>query len=219
MIFITVPFNEQLFSSRLSMVLIYTLLRLNVYPVLVAGWTSNSGYALIGGLRSVAQTISYEVSLALVFLFFFTLMGSLRTFDSVLQGPLGSKAWAFLPMVGVWLISCLAETNRTPFDFAEGESELVSGFNVEYGSLGFAVIFIAEYGMILFISLLFSYIFMGVRITAAALYLAVGAIRSAWVWVRTTFPRYRYDKLINLTWKVYLPSALSIFMYALVLNL
>jgi len=92
MIFITVPFNEQLFSSRLSMVLIYTLLRLNVYPVLVAGWTSNSGYALIGGLRSVAQTISYEVSLALVFLFFFTLMGSLRTFDSVLQGPLGSKA-------------------------------------------------------------------------------------------------------------------------------
>lgn len=215
LIYLTVPYQEQLFSSRLGLIFLYTLLRLNVYPVLLAGWISNSRYALIGGLRRVAQTISYEVRLALVFLFFFTLIGRFRLLESRLYETAWLKGIIFIPLVGVWLISCLAETNRTPFDFAEGESELVSGFNVEYGRLGFAVIFMAEYGIILFISFLFSYVFLSPDTVRGVLYLCVGRVAFIWVWVRTTFPRYRYDKLINLTWKVYLPVALLILWYAL----
>merc|ERR1712062_238596 len=106
---------------------------------------SNSKYALIGALRAVAQTVSYEVCLALILMFYLCLVGRIRII--------------LIPIVGIWLISCLAETNRTPFDFAEGESELVSGFNIEYGSLGFALIFMAEYARIIFISYIFSLIF------------------------------------------------------------
>lgn len=104
----------------------------------------------------------------------------------------------FLPISGIWLVSCLAETNRTPFDFAEGESELVSGFNIEYGRLGFALIFMAEYARIIIISLVFSLLFLSVGVNSIFMYLFVTTLISVWVWVRTTFPRYRYDKLMNL---------------------
>lgn len=100
--------------------------------------------------------------------------------------------------MGIWLISCLAETNRTPFDFAEGESELVSGFNIEYGRLGFALIFIAEYARIFIMGILFSFIFVSSSCLNVGVYIASVFLVGVWVWVRTTFPRYRYDKLINL---------------------
>jgi len=105
-------------------------------------------------------------------------------------------------------VSALAETNRTPFDFAEGESELVSGFNVEYGRVGFALIFIAEYARILFMGTVLRLIFFSANVGLGILYLHVGALVAAWVWARTTFPRYRYDKLIRLTWKIFLPVSL-----------
>jgi NADH-ubiquinone oxidoreductase chain 1 len=116
--------------------------------------------------------------------------------------------------LGIWLISCLAETNRTPFDFAEGESELVSGFNVEYGAVGFALIFIAEYARILFISSLFVFLFFSYSTKLLSSYFLVTLIVFFWVWARTTLPRYRYDLLINLTWKNYLPVVLFIAFYA-----
>merc|ERR1712184_187948 len=145
--FFLFPFKEINFSIRISVLFIYIILRINVYPVLFSGWASNRKYALLGRLRSVAQTVSYEVRLALILIFFLTLRIS--------------------------LISCVAETNRTPFDFAEGESELVSGFNIEYGSVGFALIFIAEYARIIFISVIFSLIFFSFRTNNVYLYLLI----------------------------------------------
>jgi NADH-ubiquinone oxidoreductase chain 1 len=117
------------------------------------------------------------------------------------------------------LISCIAETNRTPFDFAEGESELVSGFNIEYGSVMFALIFIAEYASIIFIRIIFSIFFFAKRSNYMLLYLISTIIMRIWVWVRTTLPRYRYDKLINLAWKIYLPIVLLILIYSLIIIL
>jgi NADH-ubiquinone oxidoreductase chain 1 len=158
-IYLRFPLKETLVSISLSLIIIYTVLRINVYPTLISGWRSNRIYAIIGAMRAVAQTISYEVRLAIVFLFYACLVKSLRFSGIRGVNDFFFKINIFLPLVGVWLISCLAETNRTPFDFAEGESELVSGFNIEYGAVGFALIFMAEYAIIFFISIFFVFIF------------------------------------------------------------
>merc|ERR1712243_56703 len=139
------PFKESTVSIRLSVIFIYIIISMNVYPVLISGWSSNRKHALLGSLRSVAQTVSYEVRLALILIFYLIISFSLRI--------------KFISYINILLISCLAETNRTPFDFAEGESELVSGFNIEYGRLGFALIFMAEYASIFLIGLIFSFLF------------------------------------------------------------
>jgi len=215
--YVTVPLKEQSISISFGLVLLYIILSLNIYPTLLSGWASNSKYALVGALRRVAQTVSYEVSLALIFLFYFILTASFRLTSATYLNTLWAKFFLFLPLVGIWLVSCLAETNRTPFDFAEGESELVSGFNVEYGRVGFAVIFIAEYGRILFISLFFRFIFLTSSSSSLTPYLGTGAVAFIWVWVRTTLPRYRYDKLMALTWKQFLPMALLLCIYSFAL--
>ena len=206
--FFLFPFKEINFSIRISVLFIYIILRINVYPVLFSGWASNRKYALLGRLRSVAQTVSYEVSLALILIFYLTILISLNL--NMISGLnfYWYKFFIFLPIIGIWLISCVAETNRTPFDFAEGESELVSGFNIEYGSVGFALIFIAEYARIIFISVIFSLMFFSFRTNNVYLYLLITFLVMVWIWARTTFPRYRYDKLINLAWKIYLPVTL-----------
>jgi len=203
------PFKESSISIRLSVIFIYIIIRINVYPVLISGWSSNRKYALLGSLRSVAQTVSYEVRLALILIFYLTIRFCLRLKIISYLNIFWVKWIIFTPIVGIWLISCLAETNRTPFDFAEGESELVSGFNIEYGSLGFALIFIAEYARIIFISYIFSLIFVS-QSKRIILYIRITVIVRVWIWFRTTFPRYRYDKLINLAWKVYLPMVIFI---------
>lgn len=190
-----------------SAVLLLVILRLNLYPLLIAGWASNRKYALVGAMRGVAQTISYEISLALL------LLRVLRVFQGYeLSRVLGEATPVTLgliasPLVVLWLISCVAETNRTPFDFAEGESELVSGFNVEYAGGGFALIFMAEYARILFLSLLTVLVAAGGGVGAAHIGGIVG-LAFFWVWLRATLPRYRYDLLINLAWKRLLPAAL-----------
>ena len=194
-----------IFSIRISLIFVYIILRINVYPVLFSGWASNRKYALLGRLRSVAQTVSYEVRLALILIFFLTLRISLRIFIIIKLNYFWYKFFIFIPIVGIWLISCVAETNRTPFDFAEGESELVSGFNIEYGRVGFALIFMAEYARIIIIRFLFSLLFISNSTNNVILYVSMRRLVFVWVWVRTTFPRYRYDKLINLAWKTYLP--------------
>jgi len=160
-VLVVFPFHTVAVGFELSVLFFLCCLSLGVYSVLGAGWSSNSTYALLGGLRAVAQTISYEVSLALILLsFIFLVEGYDLCLFSVYQEYLWFVFISF-PLMLSWFASCLAETNRTPFDFAEGESELVSGFNVEYGSGGFALIFMAEYGSILFMGILFSIIFLG----------------------------------------------------------
>lgn len=173
-------------------------LRLGVYSVIVAGWSSNCKYSLLGRLRAVAQTISYEVRLALILLSFIILLGG---FSLELFRKYQNTRWFLfisLPLRLVWFSSCLAETNRTPFDFAEGESELVSGFNTEYRRGGFALIFIAEYARILFMRVLFVIIFLGRGLYRVLFYLKSIGIAFVFVWVRGTLPRFRYDKLIYL---------------------
>jgi len=199
------PIKEFFFPVTMSIIFLYIIIRINVYPVLISGWSSNSKYALLGSLRSVAQTVSYEVRLALILIFYLTLGRSLNLIYAAHINIYWMKFIIFIPLVGIWLISCLAETNRTPFDFAEGESELVSGFNIEYGRVGFALIFMAEYARIIIIRFLFSLLFISNSTNNVILYVSMRRLVFVWVWVRTTFPRYRYDKLINLAWKTYLP--------------
>merc|ERR1719509_444099 len=144
----------------ITVIFLYIILSINIYPVLISGWASNSKYALVGALRAVAQTVSYEVSLAVILIFYLCLCRSIR--------------------IMLCIISCLAETNRTPFDFAEGESELVSGFNIEYGRLGFALIFIAEYASIFFLSLIFSFFYSSSCLGLTTYFFTVVLVR---VWI------------------------------------
>lgn len=190
-------------------------LRLGVYTVILSGWSSNSNYSLLGGLRAVAQTISYEVSLALILLSRVILI---IDFNLVLLNYYQSYIWfifIILPLILCWFSSRLAEVNRTPFDFAEGERELVSGFNVEYRSGGFALIFLGEYSRILFIRLIFVLIYLGGYNLSFIFYLKLRFISFIFIWVRGTLPRYRYDKLIYLAWKCYLPFSLNFLLFLL----
>ena len=214
-----IPLKEHIFSVSVGALFFYIMIRINVYPTLISGWASNRKYALIGALRAIAQTVSYEVSLALIFIFYLVVRFSLNLFNLCTMNSIYFKGALFIPIMIIWLISCLAETNRTPFDFAEGESELVSGFNVEYGSLGFALLFIAEYARIVLISVLFAILFLSSRFLSIFIYMYATGLIFVWVWFRTTFPRYRYDKLINLAWKTYLPITLFILCYRILVAL
>lgn len=163
----------------------------------------------MGSLRAIVQTISYEVSLVLILLSLLFIIGS---FNLLYLNLFQESLWFifFFFFIGViWFVSSLAETNRTPFDFAEGESELVSGFNIEYGAGGFALIFLAEYARILFMRLLFSLLFLGSFFNSFFFFLKLNFIAFLFIWVRGAFPRYRYDKLIYMAWKSYLPISLN----------
>nr|QXP99771.1 NADH dehydrogenase subunit 1 [Melanoides tuberculata] len=186
---------------------------LNVYGTLLAGWASNSKYALLGSLRAIAQTISYEVSMALILLFPLFMVGS---FSFIEISEMQNKVWLvffMMPIAFLWFVTCIAETNRAPFDFAEGESELVSGFNIEYGSAGFALIFLAEYANILVMGLFSAVLFLGSSNLLTLqmdliLVLKISFFSFLFIWVRASFPRFRYDLLMSLTWKSFLPTAL-----------
>lgn len=191
------------------------VLRINVYPLIASGWSSNRSYRSIGALRGVAQTISYEVRFALIIIFFLLLGERLRLQGLIESNPYWVKIFIFFPLLVIWLIICVAETNRTPFDFAEGESELVSGFNIEYGGVGFALIFMAEYARIYFISTQLVLFFFVQALNLFAFYLMVTTLVFTWIWLRTTLPRYRYDLLINLAWGSYLPIILFLVLYSL----
>lgn len=207
-IWLCIPFLVKLYSFNLGVLFFFCCISFGVYIVILAGWSSNSAYALLGSLRSIAQTISYEVALVLILLSVLFLIGS---FNLIYFELYQKNLWfliLFFPIGIIWIISSLAETNRTPFDFAEGESELVSGFNVEYGAGGFALIFLAEYARILFIRMLFSILFLGSQVCSFFFFLKLNAIAFLFIWVRGALPRYRYDKLMNMAWKSYLPSVL-----------
>nr|CAH59795.1 NADH dehydrogenase subunit 1 [Zygaena bakhtiyari]CAH59819.1 NADH dehydrogenase subunit 1 [Zygaena rosinae brandti] len=213
MIWLLIPYYFNMISFNLGLMFFFCCTSLGVYSVMIAGWSSNSNYALLGGLRSVAQTISYEVSLVLI------MMSSIifiMDFNLMMFNEYQNMVWFFFLMIPLslcWFSSSLAETNRTPFDFAEGESELVSGFNVEYSSGGFALIFMAEYSSILFMSMFFSLMYLGGYNLSLIFYLKLVLISFLFIWVRGTLPRYRYDKLMYLAWKSYLPISLNFIIF------
>lgn len=206
-------FSQNVTLIKYSLIFFLFILRFNIYPLFLRGWSSNRKYAIIGRIRGISQTISYEISLALIIL---TFAISVKAFSltriSLINNIIFS--WClYLPLLVLWLISCVAETNRTPFDFSEGESELVSGFNVEYASVGFALLFIAEYGIILFLRALTRVL----RITYGinSLFSLILQIRLVffWIWLRATFPRFRYDKLMDIGWKINLPLRLTFLVF------
>nr|YP_010439972.1 NADH dehydrogenase subunit 1 [Mastax latefasciata]UTD45018.1 NADH dehydrogenase subunit 1 [Mastax latefasciata] len=209
MVWIVIPYLFILVSFNLGLMFFICVVSMGVYSVMIAGWSSNSNYALLGGLRAVAQTISYEVSLVLILMSFFLLIGSFNLLEFYYYQKLIWLLFLSFPLAMIWFVSCLAETNRTPFDFAEGESELVSGFNVEYSSGGFALIFMSEYSSILFMSMMFCVIFLGNNLVSVMFFLKVTFLSFCFIWVRGTLPRYRYDKLMYLTWKNFLPLSLN----------
>nr|YP_009351143.1 NADH dehydrogenase subunit 1 [Tumulitermes pastinator]AQP28656.1 NADH dehydrogenase subunit 1 [Tumulitermes pastinator] len=213
LVWLLVPYLSGFISFELGLLFFLACTSLGVYTVMIAGWSSNSGYSLLGGLRALAQTISYEVSLAFILLSFVILISSYNLAYFYFFQVYLWLVFLSLPLSFIWFISCLAETNRTPFDFAEGESELVSGFNVEYGSGGFALIFLAEYASILFMSLLFCILFLGSDLYSFFFYVKLTFVSFLFIWVRGTVPRFRYDKLMYLAWKSFLPLSLNYLLF------
>lgn len=201
---------------ELGILLIFALSSIGVYAILTSGWSSNSKYAFIGALRAAAQMISYEVSIGLIIISVILSSNSLNL-NQIIQSQ-SQGVWYLFPLLPAGLmffISCLAETNRAPFDLTEGESELVSGYNVEYSSMSFALFFLAEYSHIIFMSFLFVIMFLGGYTMlgydlSLVLFFKSCFIIFLFVWVRASFPRLRYDQLMFLLWKTYLPLSLSL---------
>nr|ALS46767.1 NADH dehydrogenase subunit 1 [Hypseleotris sp. HAxHB]WJQ22336.1 NADH dehydrogenase subunit 1 [Hypseleotris acropinna]WJQ22349.1 NADH dehydrogenase subunit 1 [Hypseleotris acropinna] len=216
------PLPHPVTDLNLSILFILALSSLAVYSILGSGWASNSKYALIGALRAVAQTISYEVSLGLILLsaVIFTGGFTLQTFTTAQESIwLLAPAW---PLAAMWYISTLAETNRAPFDLTEGESELVSGFNVEYAGGPFALFFLAEYANILLMNTLSATLFMGAshfptvpEMTTINLMFKATLLSVLFLWVRASYPRFRYDQLMHLIWKNFLPLTLALVIWHL----
>ncbi|OUS15027.1 NADH-quinone oxidoreductase subunit H [Rhodospirillales bacterium 47_12_T64] len=222
-----IPFGEGLVISDINVGILYlfAISSLGVYGVIMAGWASNSKYPFIGALRSAAQMVSYEVSMGLVIITVLMCVGSLNLSDIVMaqKGEYGMFNWyAFplLPMFVVFFISILAETNRSPFDLPEGESELVAGFMVEYSSMSFALFFLGEYANMILMSAMAAILFLGGWLPPVDIApfnwvpgpvwfsLKIAFVLFCFLWVRATFPRFRYDQLMRLGWKVFLPFTL-----------
>nr|YP_010976223.1 NADH dehydrogenase subunit 1 [Notropis percobromus]WNN67306.1 NADH dehydrogenase subunit 1 [Notropis percobromus]WNX94740.1 NADH dehydrogenase subunit 1 [Notropis percobromus]WNX94779.1 NADH dehydrogenase subunit 1 [Notropis percobromus] len=215
-----IPMPHPVINLNLGVLFILALSSLAVYSILGSGWASNSKYALIGALRAVAQTISYEVSLGLILLSVIVFSGgyTLQTFNTAQESIwLLVPAW---PLAAMWYISTLAETNRAPFDLTEGESELVSGFNVEYAGGPFALFFLAEYANILLMNTLSAVLFLGTsyfpavpELTTIGLMIKAALLSVMFLWVRASYPRFRYDQLMHLVWKNFLPLTLALVLW------
>nr|QYK91406.1 NADH dehydrogenase subunit 1 [Haemadipsa tianmushana] len=203
------PSNSTSFWFIFSVLFFLCVSSMNVYPTFMSGWSSNSKYALLGALRGVAQTISYEISMALILISVVLLFLSMDLNMNMISFYI-PFVMLIMPLFTLWMITMLAETNRAPFDFAEGESELVSGFNIEYGSSMFAMIFMAEYSMILFMSMIIAlFFFYSNYYYNISLIMFTMLFATVFVWIRASFPRMRYDLLMMLTWKAFLPFSLA----------
>ena len=215
-----VPFSDGVVLADLNAGLLYILAMtsLGVYGVIIAGWASNSKYAFLGAVRSAAQIVSYEIAMGFALVCVLMVAQSMNLGDIVLgqQGEQGMLNWYMLPlfpMFLVYLISGVAETNRAPFDMAEGESEIVAGFHVEYSGMAFALFFLAEYANMILIAFLTAIMFLGGWLSPVPflpesfvwLLAKVSFILLLFLWFRATFPRYRYDQLMRLGWKVFIP--------------
>jgi NADH-quinone oxidoreductase subunit H len=218
-----IPFGYGVVLSDLNLGILYlfAISSLGVYGIITAGWSSNSKYAFLGCLRSAAQMVSYEVSIGLILITVLLCSGSLNLSEIVLAQE---EIWfciPLFPLLILFFISCLAETNRAPFDLPEAEAELVAGYNVEYSSMGFALFFLGEYANMIMMSGLCSILFLGGWLPPFDFTLFYWIPGGAWfgikivfflflyIWVRAAFPRYRYDQLMRLGWKVFLPLSLA----------
>ncbi|HCZ15580.1 MAG TPA: NADH-quinone oxidoreductase subunit NuoH [Accumulibacter sp.] len=223
-----VPFNDTLVLANVNASLLYIMSigSIGVYGIILAGWASNSKYAFLGGMRSAAQMISYEISMGLALVVVLMVSNSLNLGDIVggqsrgffADKGLGFLSWNWLPLLPmfvVYLVSIVAETNRAPFDMAEGESEIV-GFHCEYSGMAFAVFFLAEYANMILVSTLTSLLFLGGWLSPVGflpdgllwLFMKIAAVLFFFLWIRATFPRYRYDQIMRLGWKVFIPLCL-----------
>nr|BAK42355.1 NADH dehydrogenase subunit 1 [Chrysichthys sp. NM-2010] len=220
MLWAPMPIPSPVTDLNLGMLFVLALSSLAVYSILGSGWASNSKYALIGALRAVAQTISYEVSLGLILLSIILFTGgfTLQMFSTTQE-----TTWLLLPawpLATMWYISTLAETNRAPFDLTEGESELVSGFNVEYAGGPFALFFLAEYANILLMNTLSTILFLGAtqiphmpELVSTNIMTKAALLSMLFLWIRASYPRFRYDQLMHLVWKNFLPMTLALILW------
>nr|YP_010350344.1 NADH dehydrogenase subunit 1 [Ixodes woyliei]UOK09773.1 NADH dehydrogenase subunit 1 [Ixodes woyliei] len=200
-------FNQIIFEF--GMVIMLCISSLGVYVILWGGWSSNSKYSLLGAYRGVAQVISYEVSFAMI-LISLVLFSESYSIIKISDFQYNYQMiFGYFPVFLIWMVTCFAETNRSPFDLSEGESELVSGFNIEYGSWNFAILFMAEYGNIIFFSLISSYLFLG---NEGYFFLYSLVIMILFILIRGTLVRYRYDKLMMMAWKTILPFSIFLIM-------
>nr|AWV84146.1 NADH dehydrogenase subunit 1 [Tettigades ulnaria] len=207
------PYLINCTSFNLGVLFFFCCISMGVYSIMISGWSSNSNYSMLGCIRAIAQTISYEVSLVLIILCPILMIESYNVLDFFYFQYNIWFIYLMFPMSMCWISSLMAETNRSPFDFSEGESELVSGFNVEYSAAGFAFIFLAEYSSIIFMSMLFCIVFLGSKINSFLFPIQITFLSFLFIWVRGTLPRYRYDKLMYLAWKCYLPISLNLFLF------
>ncbi|WP_027284106.1 NADH-quinone oxidoreductase subunit NuoH [Rubritepida flocculans] len=217
-----IPVNDgwAIADINVGILYLFAISSLGVYGIIIAGWASNSKYAFLGALRSAAQMVSYEVSIGFVIVTVLLCVGSLNLTEIVRAQETVWFAIPLLPMFVIFFISALAETNRAPFDLPEGESELVAGFFVEYSSMSFALFFLGEYANMILMSALTTILFLGGWLPPLDIApftwipgpvwfaLKVAACLFVFLWVRATFPRYRYDQLMRLGWKVFLPFSL-----------
>jgi len=218
-----IPFNAELVLSNVNAGLLYILAMtsLGVYGVIIAGWASNSKYAFLGCLRSAAQIVSYEIAMGFALVCVLMAAQSLNLGDIVRgqHGNYGMLNWYIIPLFPVflvYLISGVAETNRAPFDVAEGESEIVAGFHVEYSGMAFALFFLGEYANMILIGFLTSIMFLGGWLSPVPflpdsilwMFAKVAFVLFLFLWFRATFPRYRYDQLMRLGWKIFIPISL-----------
>nr|AWV84042.1 NADH dehydrogenase subunit 1 [Tettigades lacertosa] len=207
------PYLINCTSFNLGILFLFCCISMGVYSIMISGWSSNSNYSMLGCIRAIAQTISYEVSLMLIILCPIMMIESYNLLDFFYFQCNIWFIYLMFPMSMCWISSLMAETNRSPFDFSEGESELVSGFNVEYSAAGFAFIFLAEYSSIIFMSMLFCIVFLGSKINSFMFPIQITFLSFLFIWARGTLPRYRYDKLMYLAWKCYLPISLNLFLF------
>nr|QUS63987.1 NADH dehydrogenase subunit 1 [Diploderma vela] len=215
LIWTPLPMPNPLMNMNLGLLFLMAMSSATVYTLLWSGWSSNSKYSLMGALRAVAQTISYEVTLGLILMCMASQTGgyTLQLFSTTQEHTwMLTTSW---PIMLMWYISTIAETNRTPFDLTEGESELVSGFNVEYTGGMFALFFLAEYSNILMMNTLSTILFLSPKPQENTTFFTMDLMAKTtlltmgFVWIRTSYPRFRYDQLMHLLWKQFLPMTLA----------
>jgi NADH-quinone oxidoreductase subunit H len=213
-----IPFTDTLVLANINAGLLYVMAitSMGVYGVIIAGWASNSKYAFLGAMRSAAQIVSYEIAMGFALVGVLMAAQSLNLVD-IVQGQAGGLGnwyiWPLLPLFVVYLVAGVAETNRAPFDVAEGESEIVAGFHVEYSGMAFAVFFLAEYANMILVAALTTLMFLGGWLSPVAVLpdgivwwlLKTAFVLFLFLWFRATFPRYRYDQIMRLGWKVFIP--------------
>lgn len=213
LIWIVLPFNLNIILNdlNLSILFILAISSLSIYRILYGGWSSFSKYSIIGCLRATAQLISYEVSLGIIIMSLISINGNLNLLEILIFQLYIKNIFIFFPIFILFFISILAETNRTPFDLLEAESELVAGFLVEYSSLIFAAFYLGEYCFIFFMSSLTNLLFFGSFPSHFFTFFFI----FLFIWVRATLPRLRFDQLLNLGWTIILPSSLSLLLFYL----